>query len=113
MKIGKTKAQSEQEALPKSSSYNKLSGLSAISRIQGSVTKADLSQKSKESINNLKEKGAELKKALLENSSFLSGLTSKNDNKNSVNRSIGGNASGGGYKDLILSVLKKKAPAPV
>jgi hypothetical protein len=89
-----------------------LNGLSPISRIQGSITKADLSQKSKESKNNLKEKGAELKKALLENSSILSGLTSKNDNSNSVNRPIGGNG-GGGYKDLILSVLKKKAPAPV
>jgi hypothetical protein len=102
----------EQEALPKSSSLSKLNGLSPISRIQSSVTKADLSQKNKESINSLKEKGAELKKALLENSSFLSGLTSKNDNSNSVNRPIGGNA-GGGYKNLILSVLKKKAPAQV
>ena len=71
-----------------------------MSRIQNSVTKADLSQKTKDSKLNLKEKGASLKHALLHDASFLSNFSSTTAKPTS------------GIKDLVLSVLKKNVPTP-
>lgn len=83
-----------------STTVAKLNGISTMSRIQNSVTKADLSQKTKDSKLNLKEKGASLKHALLHDASFLSNFSSTTAKPTS------------GIKDLVLSVLKKNVPTP-
>ena len=68
------------------------------------ITKASLSNKKNEqmpAMSSLKQTGAELKKAIMQDSSLLlkssSGLKGANG------------STGGGYKDLVLSVLKKKS----
>ena len=76
----------------------------------GSITKADLSQKVKASEQKSGVKGGAtfLKDILMKDNSFLSNLTST-----SLNQSLNGSSSGGGggYKDLVLNVLKKKTTA--
>ena len=95
-----------------SSNRSNILGLSSASRTQGSITKADLSQKSKDHNSYLKEKGAVLKQALLNDASIFSSLTKNSTglllpNVNTSTQSAGSTASSS-YKDLVLSVLKKK-----
>lgn len=84
--------------------------------IPESVTKADLSSRSIGQKSNLTlENGTSLKKALSETDNFKTELekTTKIShlfNKNNLIKTSpgGGNAGSGSYKDLVLSVLKKK-----
>ncbi len=103
---------------PKSSSQSpnlaRLGGLSHLSRLQNSVTKADLSQRSKEGKSNLKEKGAALKQALLENTSILpklsldTGLLRNISDNSSISAGKDNTVKPASYKELVLSVLYKK-----
>ena len=75
----------------------------------GSITKADLSQKVRAGEQKSGAKGGAtfLKDILMKDNSFLANLTST-----SLNQSLNGSSSsGGGYKDLVLNVLKKKTTA--
>ena len=79
--------------------------------IETVITKASLSNKKSEqmaSITSLKQTGAELKKAIMQDSSLLL----KSIGKDAAS-GLKGAGSSGGYKDLVLSVLKKKPTTTV
>jgi hypothetical protein len=75
------------------------------------ITKEHLSKKSNEPRTDLKERGMELKRALLTDSSFLSTLSINKEPTGLIKqseKSSPSSRSAGGYKSLVLSVLKKK-----
>lgn len=65
------------------------------------ITKADLSKKASGQKMNFQERGSDLKRALMGDSSFLSTI------KNSPTSSNATDKPTNSYKDLLLNVLKK------
>jgi hypothetical protein len=78
-----------------------------------SISKLHLTQKSTAQKIDLKQKGAALKRALLQDSSSLAAMSNIliKDNKASLSSTSKNGSKGSSIKDMVLSVLKKKATA--